>query len=203
MTLGINRGSLINKVNYSFKKSLTECLDIKEEDSCKPCIFLSHRSLDKDMVRKIGEYIIKSGIDIYLDENDCDLQNATKETNDKKITECIQQGISQSSHILCILSSETVKSWWIPYEIGYGEKSSKEIGSLKLKELREIPSYLKIRTCLKSISELNEYLDGINRNKGLTLKHFKINESTGYQNTIQRSILEKSINHPLSTYLDL
>ena len=43
----------------------------------KPCIFLSHISVDKSSATAIGTYITKHGdIDIYLDVDDSDLQNA-------------------------------------------------------------------------------------------------------------------------------
>ena len=32
-----------------------------------PCIFLSHQSADKAAVTALGEYIMKAGINIYMD----------------------------------------------------------------------------------------------------------------------------------------
>jgi hypothetical protein len=46
----------------------------KQAASDKPCIFLSHKSDDKDAVREIGDYIRNQGINIYLDEDDLELQ---------------------------------------------------------------------------------------------------------------------------------
>jgi hypothetical protein len=46
------------------------------ESANRPCIFLSHISVDKSSARAIGIYITKYGdVDIYLDVDDSDLQN--------------------------------------------------------------------------------------------------------------------------------
>lgn len=91
----------------------------------KPVVFLSHKSEDKDFVESIGEYLMDAGIDIYLDKNDFKLQRAVENEDSEKITKCIHEGISKSDYILCFVSSKTVESWWVPYEIGYGRKSKK------------------------------------------------------------------------------
>ena len=111
----------INRALNNISKSLNE--SVKFASKNKPCVFLSHRSLDKDMVEEIGKYIMKAGLDIYLDKYDEELQRADKGKNDKLITECIQKGISESTHIMCLLSPNTINSWWVPYEIGYADKS--------------------------------------------------------------------------------
>ncbi|MBE0069218.1 toll/interleukin-1 receptor domain-containing protein [Thermoanaerobacterium thermosaccharolyticum] len=172
----------------------------------KPCIFLSHRSLDKNMVIEIGHYIMKAGIDIYLDEYDQNLQVAAEVGDDRAITQYIQKGIEESSHIMCLLSPSTVGSWWVPYEIGFGEKAGKEIASLKLKSLSDddIPSYIKIRKCLRNIRDLNNYLEEIVYSyTKYPLKEFdysKIHEYSQYSNA---SIIKESYYyHPLTNYLE-
>ncbi len=108
----------------------------------KPCIFLSHISSDKDDVEKIDAYIrTKWDINTYFDKNDTDLQNAVYEGDAEKITACIEKGISNSVHLMCLYSNNTVFSWWVSYEVGYAKKSSKIEGSkikgiatLKLKQ---------------------------------------------------------------------
>lgn len=198
MAQGINRALIVNK---SFNQHYTTA------SLRKPCIFLSHRSLDKDMVREIGKYITKAGIDIYLDENDQELQNADAEGNDRKVTQCIQKGIEESTHVLCLLSPSTIsaESWWVPYEIGFGERGKKDICSLKLKPLNEnlIPSYLKIRRWLKGIHDLNAYLQEINNKNNYVIKSFSKYNDSQYKLYNDSAILEESVSfHPLKDYLD-
>lgn len=55
----------------------------------KKCVFLSHRSVDKEKVIKLGNYIMDSGLNIYLDINDSNLQDAVTLQNAEKITQCV------------------------------------------------------------------------------------------------------------------
>lgn len=201
MRIGRNRAQIITQLGYLIEKfaDLNNIESTEEYVKREYCVFLSHYNLDKTAVKKIGEYIMKAGIDVYLDENDLELQDASSVNNHKKVTECIQKGIAESTHILCLLSPKTVESWWVPYELGYGEKSKKDICSLKLKELNQVPSYLQIKLCLKNIEDLNNYIKEINKN----VKLFTLNESNQYKNSSDISIIEKSaMTHPLSKYLD-
>ncbi len=77
----------------------------------QPCIFLSHISVDKPSAIAIGNYIMKQGdIDIYLDLNDEELQRAIKTDAPAGITKFIEQGLSNSTHIMCLLSATTERS---------------------------------------------------------------------------------------------
>ena len=192
-----------NRALNSIYKSVNEQYSMASK---KPCIFLSHRSLDKIMVEKIGKYIMDAGFDIYLDKYDEELQKADELGNDKKVTECIQKGLEGCTHVLCLISPTTVGSWWVPYEIGYGEKSKKEIVSLQLKSIpdKNIPAYIRIRTCLGGINALNDYLQkSISKHTGSIAKSFSAwNKDEYYQSSEASIIQESSIWHPLKDYLN-
>ncbi|WPD23752.1 MAG: toll/interleukin-1 receptor domain-containing protein [Candidatus Electrothrix scaldis] len=158
----------------------------------KPCIFLSHISLDKTTVKSIGDYIMDQGdLDIYLDIYDTELQKAVDEEDPYKITKFIEQGLSRSTHLMCLYSKKTVYSWWVPYEIGYAKKSDKKISSLKLKGEVQLPEYLKIGVVLKGTKSLNEYLKKISSDYSYPYR--LVNESV---------ISHSQSNHPLDDYLD-
>ena len=55
--------------------------------------------------------------------------------------------------MLCIVSEKTKHSWWVPYEIGFGKSSNKDIASLLLKDfnLDGIPSYLYISEIIREL----------------------------------------------------
>ena len=109
------------------------------------CIFLSHISVDKTAAIAIGNYITQKGdIDIYLDIDDEDLQNAVKLNDPVGITQFIERGLDQSTHIMCLVSKDTVRSWWVPYELGFGKNAKKHLSCLKLKGDVDLPSYLEI-----------------------------------------------------------
>lgn len=186
---GRNRAlSTLAAESYNFNKSYSSVA----ED--KPCIFLSHISLDKAAVKGIADYIMeKADIDVYLDIHDDALQRAVNRGDSEEITALIERGITSSSHAMCLISEETIKSWWVPYELGYAKKSGKEISSLKLKGTVDLPDFLKIGTLIRGTKSLNKYVESIIRNHNLTKSCSDINES-----------LESHINsnHPLDNILD-
>ncbi|WP_440905399.1 toll/interleukin-1 receptor domain-containing protein [Catenovulum sp. SX2] len=160
----------------------------------KPCIFLAHISIDKAAVEGIADYIMeKADIDVYLDIHDDALQRAVRKGDSAEITALIERGITSSSHAMCLISEETSKSWWVPYELGYAKKSGKEISSLKLKGAVDLPDFLKIGTLIHGTKSLNEYIERVIRNYKLTKPYSGINES-----------LESHSNshHPLDSILD-
>lgn len=186
----------INRAITNINKSLNEKYAIGKG----PCIFLSHRSLDKDMVDKIAKYIMDLEIDVYYDKNDEVLQAADARKNDEVTTKCIQNGVKESTHILCILSPNTVTSWWVPYEIGYGENMKRKIFSIRRSNLEKekIPAYLRIRPCLMGWGELENYLDNIIREYGV------MNESQYFAHKLEVDIFKSASMqfHPLSKYFD-
>lgn len=183
MSRGINLAE--NKIGFS---SFTK----------KPVVFLSHKSEDKEFVEQIGKYIMNAGIDIYLDKYDFELQKATEKQDCKKVTECIQEGIAKCTHLLCIISNKTKNSWWVPYEIGYGKKSDKNIATLCKSDIRsiDVPEYLKIEKIIEKIDELNKFIKEITSSNNILL-----NEQvyyTGKENTIEKAT---NTNHVLDKYL--
>src|SRR5688572_17164099 len=83
-------------------------------------VFLSHRREDKDVARAIGRYFDFLGQYYYLDEQDPGLQRPSGAVapTDAQIVECIERGLAHSTMLLAVLSSRTMGSWWVPYEIG-------------------------------------------------------------------------------------
>ena len=158
MLKGIN----IRDCESIYKYSLKEQAKIND----KKCIFLSHASVDKSIVVKIGEYIKSSGFNIYLDLNDRYLQVSSVASKPKVMTSCIQEGIAKSDYILCIIADDAFddKSWCIPNEIGYFNRGHKEWCVLRLSDVlsSKTPEYLKIKKNINSINELNELLKSWN-----------------------------------------
>jgi hypothetical protein len=171
----------------------TECFSEEK----KPCVFLSHLSANKKAVEAVGEYIRKEGdIDIYLDKEDFDLQLANFEDDHEAITGCIERGISNSTHILCCVTEKTVKSWWVPYEIGYAKKSSKDIATLKLQKGEiYLPSFLNIGKIIFGIESLNNYITNIKTQPYKSVSNLS-------QESLQEGLIYHLISHPLDDYLD-
>lgn len=187
MSRGINIAESIQKSYETFTASVA-----------KPVVFLSHKSEDKDFVESIGNYFMNAGIDIYLDKNDFKLQQAVNMNDSRRITECIQEGISKSDHILCIASEKTVGSWWVPYEIGYGKKANKGIASLLKKDIKYIPDYLQIEEIIDGIPGLNIFITRIT-----TQRRMVLTEKYDFQASANDYINKSSTSHSLAKYLKL
>ena len=185
MSKGINIAENVQIINNSFSTNR------------KPVVFLSHKSEDKDFVESIGKYLMNAGIDIYLDKNDFKLQRAVYDEDAEKITECIHKGISKSDYILCFVSSKTVSSWWVPYEIGYAKKSGKEISTLVKQDVAYIPEFLKIEEIIDSIDDINLYIKKIASNYQMPLS-----EQYSFNTGIEKEHITKPDKyHVLSKYL--
>lgn len=153
--MAINRA-----LSQYFKKSLSEFASLY--NSSKSCIFISHKSDDLEAAKKIGDYILNyANIDIYLDCKDGGLLTAVNNNDDEKIVTSIENGLRESTNLLCLISDKTYTSWWVPYEIGIVKSTEKDIASLKLKNIDDVPSFLKIENVLLGTKSLNQYLKAI------------------------------------------
>jgi hypothetical protein len=103
----------------------------------------------------------KGDIDIYLDIYDERLQQAVAAENPQMVTKFVEEGLEQSTHVMCLVSRETVQSWWVPYELGYGKRAQKELSTLTIKGVVDLPHYLEISVILRGTKSLNEYLGRI------------------------------------------
>lgn len=184
---GTNRALLI--------KSLHRFSEAAARKSDRPCIFLSHISIDRPTAVAIGNYIMEKGdLDIYLDVYDEELQRAANAGNAKMVTKLIEEGLEQSSHVMCLVSKGTIQSWWVPYELGFGKCAKKELSTLTLKDVDYLPAYLEISVILRGTKSLNEYLSGLRSEQYRTGRIEKAYGATLVENTQQF--------HPLDNYLN-
>lgn len=164
------------------------------ETSNKPCLFLSHISVDKAAAAAIGKYIrVQGDIDIYLDIEDEDLQVAVKTGDPVGITEFIERGLTHSTHIMCLVSKTTADSWWVPYELGFGKNGGKSLSCLKLIGKVGLPPYLEISEIIRGTDSLNRYLTRVRRG---------LSKSAATGTLTETLIRSTASQHPLDDYLD-
>ena len=128
------------------------------------CVFLSHQQRDKDICKKIADYLLKADIDVYFDEYDEDLKIYRQSNRPQGVVDSIRKGINNSSHMLAIISPNTIYSKWVPWEIGYGYDQT-EVTALTLKGIKDsdLPDYLKTIEVIRGTKSLNSYLSSITR----------------------------------------
>ena len=163
----------------------------KTDSSARTCIFISHFDVAQETSGAIAEYVMNhGGLDVYFDEDDADLELEALLNAPAHVIKCIERGMLISTHILCLVNSDTCGSWWLPYQVGFGKSSNKGVAILKLKGPVELPEYLNISTVLRSTKSLNVYLEAL---RGTSAKTQEINESL---------LAHKVMNHPLDNILD-
>jgi hypothetical protein len=151
-------------------------------------VFISHQKKDRIEAKKIAEYLKSVNISVYFDEFDRELQDADRRNNPKKVVAAIKKGVNSCTHMLCIVSPNTLNSKWVPFEVGYGYDST-TLATLTLKGVRnsDLPDYIKVAPIIRDIYDINEFVK----------KHGSrfVFESSNYSDY-------KSYFHPLSGVMD-
>jgi hypothetical protein len=156
----------------------------------KPCVFISHQQNDIKACQAIADYLLSIPIDVYFDKYDKSISELVAEGNANKVTEHIQRGINFSTHMICVVSLTTVKSYWVPFEVGYGYGRI-TLGVLTLKGVTEemLPEYLRTTNVIRGTKSLNNFLSELlGRSKEF------LESTVGYKSLTQ--------NHPLDSVLD-
>lgn len=121
---------------------------------------------------------------MYFDLEDIKL---AKQNEPKNVTDAIRNGLEESNYMIVVISENTYKSVWVPFEIGFAyDKMKSNMKLLKHKNQTDIPQYLKVKEMLNNYIELNGFLESIRKSQS-------INEVKSYS----------EYNHnPLNEYLD-
>lgn len=177
---GINRALPSNE----FKSIVNLGLNVK-------CVFISHQKSDTDYCKKIADYLINAGIDVYFDEYDKDLKFYRQANNPTGVVDSIKKGIKMSSHMLCVISKNTLYSKWVPWEIGYGNEKTIQ-GAITIKGITstELPDYLKTVHLVRGIKSLNSLITQITGQSEYILENQS--KTKNYS----------TFDHPLSTILE-
>ena len=100
-------------------------------------VFISYRHTDRAQAMAINKRLTEEGISTYLDVLDVESQS----TDD--ITSVITRRISESTHLIAVVSSQTAQSWWVPFEIGEATITYRRICSYRT-TVSELPDLLRL-----------------------------------------------------------
>ncbi|WGL26774.1 toll/interleukin-1 receptor domain-containing protein [Pectobacterium brasiliense] len=114
-------------------------------------VFISYRHTDFSIAKAINKKLNEAGIKTYLDK--LDLESQTTED----ITSVITNKISQSSHLIAIVSERTALSWWVPFEIGEATITGRRIASYQA-DNSKLPEYLDKWPKMKTENHLNSFI---------------------------------------------
>ncbi|TYB76294.1 toll/interleukin-1 receptor domain-containing protein [Bizionia myxarmorum] len=140
------------------------------------CVFISYQNNDKNEAKKIADYLISAGINVYFDEYDGDLKRTNQSSQPNKVTDSLCKGINNSTHMLVVVSPTTIISKWVPFEIGYGyDKTDIAVLCLKGIPKNTLPEYIRTSKVIRDIYDLNTEISNIKGvPKDLLLENFTI-----------------------------
>ncbi len=118
-------------------------------------VFISYRHTDRALAMTINDRLKKEGISTYLDVLDVESQS----TDD--ITSVITQRISESTHLIAVVSSQTAQSWWVPFEIGEATITDRRISSYRT-TFSELPEYLSKWPQMTKPSDIEFFIQSYN-----------------------------------------
>ncbi len=159
------------------------------------CVFISYQKKDREAAIKVAEYLQGAGIDVYIDVYDSELRIQHQNDNPKEVTKAICNGINNSSHMLALISPDTMYSTWVPFEIGYGYDKT-DLGVLCLKGIPKgkLPEYVRTAKIVRDIYDLNNLIEGLSgKKKELLLETKMTSDYSSYSNPLS-NVMDSLIN---------
>ncbi|WP_241081768.1 toll/interleukin-1 receptor domain-containing protein [Achromobacter xylosoxidans] len=115
-------------------------------------IFLSHQKADSVMALRIQSYLsITHEIDCYLDVIDSSINDG------EDIAMHVRSELGKCTQLLVVVSEETKKSWWVPWEIGLATEKDYPLATFGGSV--DLPEYLKKWPYLSNVSDLDKYAE--------------------------------------------
>ena len=133
-------------------------------------IFISHKKEDEYTAFGIQQVLETMGIEAYLD-----ILDDTISDNGEKLTKHIRKKLRECSDVIVVLSDNTKRSWWVPFEIGMATEKDMPIANY-LTSYEKLPEYLEYWPRLKNQQDVKKYVEV--RNK-----------------VARQVVLEKQLNH--------
>lgn len=106
-------------------------------------VFLSHSSLDRDLVLEIKTILNSKGLSVYIDWVE-DQGALKRELTSVDTANVLVERIKKSRAILYIKTAQSTLSLWTPWELGYAQAIGKKITVLEVEYILGTPQYLDI-----------------------------------------------------------
>jgi TIR domain len=125
-------------------------------------VFISYSHIDNVFVQNLSELLDEKKIPYFLDRKSIEWGD--------DIPEGIKDGIETASHLLVVVSPASLKSSWVPYEIGMARARGVKILPLLTHPSLDLPGFIANLSYKVSLESLVEFFDeGIRRASTLEL----------------------------------
>ena len=112
-------------------------------------VFISYSHVDSGTADSIVAVFEKLGIEYFRDVKDIEWG--------RSISAEVRGALERSVAILVILSPASIKSQWVPYEIGYGRALHKRVLPFLTHPSIDVPGYMGDPRRISNIAEMREY----------------------------------------------
>ena len=114
-----------------------------------PNVFMSYSHIDASIANEIGSAIHNAGITHFRDVKDIKWGD--------QIDASVQTALEDSNALLVIISPASLKSLWVPYEIGYFSALKRPILPYLTHPSLELPSFISNLKHVGSVSEATDH----------------------------------------------
>lgn len=151
-------------------------------------IFISHKEEDSGPAQYVCHILNELGVKAYLDLLEGDLLLKGEE-----LTNHIKNRLNSCTDLLVIMSANTSKSWWVPFEIGMASQKDFPIVTYLINNV-ELPDYLTYWPALKKTEDLYKYVRA---------KYAIINESSIFSKSFNSKQYSQNISETERFYKEL
>jgi hypothetical protein len=114
-------------------------------------VFPSHKREDTAEALYIGRYLRDRGVICYIDVMDPTI--ATTED----LTQLLRSRVRTCTHLMAVVSANTERSWWVPFEIGVASELERRITTFRT-ALVSLPDYLTKWPILSTTQDLDRFV---------------------------------------------
>lgn len=115
-------------------------------------VFISHKQEDAHIAAEISKELSRLNVGFYLDV----LDDITE--NGKALTEHIKSNLNSCSDIIVVMSYNTYKSQWVPFEVGMAAQQDMPTATY-LENNVKLPDFLEYWPRLKNLIDIKKYVE--------------------------------------------
>lgn len=113
-------------------------------------IFISYSRVDNSYADEVEKVLKDNGVQYFFDRKDINWGD--------RIDTKIEEGIKSSDAILVLISPASLKSDWVPYEIGFAKGAGLQVLPYLVHPSVDIPGYLANKLYLRDMGELKKFI---------------------------------------------
>ena len=114
-------------------------------------VFISYSHIDGDFVQRLTTLLENKKIPYFLDKKDIDWGDS--------ILDEVMKGLDNATHLIVVISPASLKSFWVPYEIGLARAKGLKILPLLTHPSLDLPGFISHLSYKVFLDDLDSYFD--------------------------------------------